>query len=324
MKASWYIQIAGATLMLPAQSLAQTFELPLPPVTDIERSLEMESLAAAAPAVPPDLAELRFLRSLESLCGPDDMIDVELYQGTLGATEKFVDGHQASTAQIQWNDDLAAQFGPGAGNVNGQRWCTGTLIADDLLLTAGHCFNKQNDPFGWVTPSRIVNDQRVFIEPGEIALNMHVNFNFQVDGQTLLLRDATVFPIEELVEYGIPDGLDYAIVRLGQDDSGALPGPRFGIRSVAAALPQDGELVTILQHPAGRPKKVEAGTATTFGDFDVQYADIDTLGGSSGSGVLNTQGELVAVHTNGGCGPTSGSNRALSVRTIASSSDVIQ
>jgi hypothetical protein len=74
----------------------------------------------------------------ESICGPsDDSQDVELYNGNLPPTPKFVAEHQSSTAQIQWNSDLASSLGPGAdaGNVNGQRWCSGTLVSASMSTT---------------------------------------------------------------------------------------------------------------------------------------------------------------------------------------------
>jgi len=187
------------------------------------------------------------------------------------------------------------------------------------MLTAGHCFDKQNNPFGWVTPFR--GGQQ--IEPSEIALNMHVNFNYQIDGRTHALRQEEKFSVQKLVEYR-SGNLDYAIIRLAPNENGEIPGAKYNKRQIATEMPEDGEIVTILQHPAGRPKKIEAGTGTTFGDDFATYSDVDTLGGSSGSGVLNSQGLIVAVHTNGGCGPTSGENLALPIRRIASLSDIIE
>jgi len=292
-------------------------------VNELERTLSLESLNENAANLPEELAELKFLRSLESLCGPDDMLDVELYNETLGVTKEFVFSKESPVAQIQWNDDLVSRYGKGAGNVAGKRWCTGTLIARDQFLTAGHCFQQQNDPFGWVTPSVVDGNARRFIEPGEIATNMHVNFKYQVNKDTLTIRDAEQFPISELLEYGLLQGIDYAILRLGPDDGNRLPGDVFGVTSVAIAPNAAGTTLTVLQHPAGRPKKIEAGIATDVTDVAVTYGDIDTLGGSSGSGVLNNKGELIAVHIEGGCGPTSGSNLAVSIKRIAEASTIV-
>lgn len=301
---------------------AQSFTLPLPPISDRESAMRLESSGSDDPPPPPELIERSFLRAAESVCGDDDMQDVELYDGSLGVTQSFVAAHQMSTGQIQWNDNLQDRFGPGAGNVNDQRWCTGTLIADDLFLTAGHCFDPQDDPFGWKTPARLVNGEKVLLSAAELAPEMHVNFGYQVDPATNMTREALVHPIVALLEYRL-EGLDYAIIRLGPDKAETPPGKLFGMRELDRDILADAAQLTVIQHPAGRPKKIEAGIETRVnGDF-ITYADIDTLGGSSGSGVLNADGKLAAVHTNGGCGPTSGSNLALSIGRIARASMLI-
>ncbi len=312
-----------ATLGVTTTVNAQSFTLPLPPVSEDERLFALESASNQEIEGAEQLAELRMLRMAESLCGPDDMQDVELYDGTLGVTQEFVANHEPSTGQIQWRDDLADTFGDGAGNVSGVRWCTGTLIADDMFLTAGHCFDQNDDPFGWQTPARLVDGDKVLAEPDELATLMNVNFGFQIDAASGDLRDPTVVPIEEMLEYRI-DGLDFAVVRLGQIENGMLPGKTFGIREMHTAGISAGDSLTVIQHPAGRPKKIEAGTETLDDGTFVTYGDLDTLGGSSGSGVLNDEGRIVAVHTNGGCGPFSGQNLALSLARIAQISAHVQ
>jgi hypothetical protein len=75
---------------------------------------------------------------LESQCGAaDDSQPVEQYDGTLGVTTAFVNNNQRPVGQLQWNDNLASIY-TNPGNVSGVRWCTGTLITNDLFLTAGH------------------------------------------------------------------------------------------------------------------------------------------------------------------------------------------
>ena len=59
------------------------------------------------------------------------------------------------------------------------RWCSGTMISEDLYLSAGHCFDSVNEPDGWQVPK--TNGTNDPIQPKEIARNMHVNFNYQVD-----------------------------------------------------------------------------------------------------------------------------------------------
>lgn len=267
-------------------------------------------------------AKLEF--QIESLCGADDSQDVELYDGSLGPSKDFVRSNEPMTAQIQWNDNLAAKYAPpegDPGNVSGARWCTGTLIAEDRFLTAGHCFDR--DGGGWVRPKKFADGQWTVISEWEIARNMHVNFGYQIDADTHAIRTPTVFPIVELLEHRRGD-LDYALVKLGPGADGKLPGNVFGIRQVSANEPALGALLTLLQHPGGQPKKIEAGPLSLTADGLLQYNDLDTLGGSSGSGVLNEGGEVVGVHVLGGCTALgAGFNKAVPMTSIMFVSDLL-
>jgi V8-like Glu-specific endopeptidase len=236
-----------------------------------------------------------YARIIESICGAaDDSQPVEQYDGTLGVTQAFVANHQRCVGQIQWNDGLGAIY-TNPGNVSGVRWCSGTMISDDLFLTAGHCFDQTGG--GWERPR--VNGTTNIIPPAEIATNMHVNFNFQVDPMGAP-RPVAVFAITQLVEYRL-GGLDFAIVRLAGN-----PGAAWGRATVSTTDAAAGEMLCIMGHPQGVPKRIEAGPALAPAGDRIRYDDIDTQGGNSGSGVLRaSDGRLVGVHTNGGCGPTS-------------------
>ncbi|MFI0849682.1 trypsin-like serine peptidase [Mesorhizobium sp. IMUNJ 23232] len=259
---------------------------------------------------------------LESVCGPDDSQDVELYDGSLGPTLDFVAGNEPSTAQLQWNSDLAQKYPPpnaDAGNVSRARWCTGTMISPNEMLTAGHCFDQTGG--GWKRPRRLVGGQWVIIEPNEIALNMHVNFGYQVDRNTGAIRTPTIFPIVALDEYRI-GGVDYAIVRIGAGADGRQAGDVFGVRTVATVDAGNGTPLTVIQHPAGNPKKIEAGPLDFLADGLLHYGDLDTQGGSSGSGVLDPAAALVGVHVMGGCVDSGvGHNKAVSIMAIRTASN---
>ncbi|MEN8238859.1 MAG: trypsin-like peptidase domain-containing protein [Actinomycetota bacterium] len=250
---------------------------------------------------------------LESQCGATfDTQNVESYDGTLGVTKAFVDSHERPVGQLQWNSNLAAIYS-NPGTVNGVRWCSGTLISCDMFLSAGHCFDKTGG--GWIRPKD--NTTGNTIEPAEIATNMHVNFNYQRDPSGVM-RVADEYPVLELVEYRL-GGLDFAVARLGGN-----PGNKYGWTPVATSDAIVGDMLAIIGHPNGVPKVVEAGPLTDLHGNSLGYNSIDTLGGSSGSGVLGPAGTIVGVHTNGGCTTSNiGHNHGVRISSILAASTTV-
>lgn len=181
--------------------------------------------------------------------GPWSFQHVEAYDGTLGAPQWFVARHQLAVG--------SAAYG-----------CSGTLISDDLFLSAGHCgynvgdlvwFNRQNGKDGTPLP-------------------------------------ATAFRVIQVVEQEDNEATDYAIVRLE-----GSPGREFGHASLSDRDPEPLAHVVIIQ---GAPKVVHAGVVTAaesrMGDHWFSY-DANTVEGAAGAGILNENGDLIGVHTDDGC-----------------------
>ncbi|AKT41117.1 trypsin-like serine peptidase [Chondromyces crocatus] len=152
--------------------------------------------------------------------------------------------------------------------------CSGTLIAHDLFLTNAHCVP----------------------EDGAQVLAQTVQFGFEEDGELLESLPSQSFPVVNLLELR-NQNLDYAIYRLGH-----LPGLIYGHNTVASGDPPSGSVISIIGHPAFRRKQVDVGHARYNVFLDrILYDDLDTLGGNSGSGILNAQGELTGLHYGGSC-----------------------
>lgn len=247
-----------------------------------------------------------------SICGGvDDMQDVEQYDGTLGPTVAFVMDRQPPVGNIKWKSDLASRY-TNTGTVNGDRWCTATLLTEDTMITAGHCFDA--DINGNVWPR--VNGTATPISAAQAALEMEVDFNYQVDPSGIA-RPITTVNVLELVEYRL-GGVDYSVIRV------APPGAVWRTTAITPFSMQVGQPVTIIQHPNGEPKQVHSGPIASLTATAMDYSTADTEGGSSGSGVLNEwTGMIHAIHTNGGC-DTGTTNRGVPVSAIYAVSPRIQ
>ncbi|WP_437676966.1 trypsin-like serine peptidase [Sorangium sp. So ce131] len=207
-------------------------------------------MQAEAP-LPPERVDTR---RLESQCGPSwDVQDVERYDGSLGVSQQWVADRQG-----------AVGYHVGVG-------CSGTLISNDLFLSAGHC---------------------------EYQVGHKVRFNYQnaPDGTRRPTQDHEVVEVVEQ-ENGV--GWDYAIVRLA-----GSPGLRFGSTPISAVDPAAGSLAVVIQHPAHVPKVIHAGPVLDYASAagaNWFRHQADTAEGSSGAGVLSADGLLVGVHTSAGC-----------------------
>jgi V8-like Glu-specific endopeptidase len=156
-------------------------------------------------------------------------------------------------------------------------FCSGTLIDDDLVLTAGHCITSDS-----------------------ACANTRFVFKFYRTSATTLetVTTADIFSCASIVarEQGTVNGqnLDYAIVRL---DRAATP--RFTpapIRAGNSAMPA-GAQVTVIGSGSGIPFKIDAGGTVRdarSGTLDYFVATTDTFGGNSGSGVYENSGYTVA------------------------------
>ncbi len=210
----------------------------------------------------------------ESQCGPTwDVQDVEQYDGTLGVSVDWVERHEGA---------VGYQVFPG---------CTGTLISEDLFISAGHCGYGVGDT---------------------------VRFNYQ-DDPSGNPRPTSDFSVVEVVEQEDNINWDYAIVRLDGD-----PGEEFGYARLADRDEDIGDTVAIMQHPAGVPKVIHTGPVFDYSSPNGANwfrHQVDTTNGSSGSGILTTDGFLVGVHTSAGCDP---GNSAMRITSLIDHSPTLQ
>ena len=254
----------------------------------------------------------------ESICDiTTDWQEVEQYNGRLGIrnlSREFVARHERAVGNLKWESNWRASYKKPGNIPNNTRWCSGTMISNNLYLTAAHCLEfGAAETNGWVWP---VNASGTKLTPQQVVANMEVAFNYQVapNGAQRVEQRYAVLRARE-VRLG---GLDYAILTLANN-----PGTDWGVTRMAPSTLTVGDELTVIQHPAGMTKKIDSGSFSGLSGSLLTYGNIDTVGGSSGSGVLDWQGRLVGVHVQGGCKSPSAVNSATSLEAIASVSPVI-
>ena len=144
-------------------------------------------------------------------------------------------------------------------------FCSGVLVAPDVVATAGHCVNE-NSLAGvrFVFGFRMLNESeaRTTIDNNEIYRGVEL-LGWRLDD----------------------DGTDWALVRLDRPVTG------HNIASIRREGEiEDGEGIYVVGHPVGMPAKYAPGSEVrdnTPGPFFV--ANLDTYGGNSGSPVFNRE-----------------------------------
>jgi len=152
--------------------------------------------------------------------------------------------------------------------------CSGTLIADDLVVTVGHCVNTQSACRGY---------------------NFVFNYMYDADGVLRPITSDDVYSCAERVAYSERD--DYAVVRLDRPVVGHTPAPIHPGHSVLA----EGTPVTMIGFGVGLPAKIDDGGQVLLDVSSESYfiASVDAFGGNSGSGVFGADGQLLGMLSSG-------------------------
>nr|MBK7070297.1 trypsin-like peptidase domain-containing protein [Deltaproteobacteria bacterium] len=155
-------------------------------------------------------------------------------------------------------------------------FCSGTLIDDDLVLTAGHCINEDHT---------CANTRFVF------------NDHYIAPGVRHPFSPSNAFQCEEVVVHQQGDvnlgQPDFAIVRLRNSATPIFqPAP---VRRVADLL-DSGQHVKIVGFPYGIPAKIDMEGNVTHRSVLSNYfvSSLDSFGGNSGSGVYESDGYTLA------------------------------
>ena len=149
-------------------------------------------------------------------------------------------------------------------------FCSGSLVAPDVIMTAGHC-----------------------VPSAEECAKIKFVFGFAVKQKGVL---PTSVPAKEV--YGcrgligrqqVGDGADWALVRLDRKVSDHRP-----LRLNMTGRIENRTEVLVIGHPAGLPTKIAGGAHVRDGSKEGFFvANLDTYGGNSGSAVFNSATGLV-------------------------------
>lgn len=158
-------------------------------------------------------------------------------------------------------------------------FCSGTLIDDDKVLTAGHCIKTSKD-----------------------CSNTRVVFNYYMDTATTrhTITTQDVFSCKQILTRAETTTVDYAVIKLDRPAT-----PRFTpavVRKAKTPL-SVGEPLMVIGCPSGIPLKMDDGGSIRdprSASLDYFVANTDTFGGNSGSGVYSlVTNEVVGILVRG-------------------------
>lgn len=149
-------------------------------------------------------------------------------------------------------------------------FCSGSLVAPNLIMTAGHC-----------------------ISPSATAAMNCSNVKFVFD---FAIRDANgvtpsevpagnVYSCKKIVAHRLDGGrgVDYALVEIDRAVTDRAPVKIARQSNLAVGAP-----LTVIGHPVGLPTKIAGGASVRSLANGYFIANLDTYGGNSGSAVFNT------------------------------------
>lgn len=152
--------------------------------------------------------------------------------------------------------------------------CSGFLIGEDTLVTAGHCYEGFDSIFN------VCKDYKwVFGYEHKSALH----------DPTKDIKLSDIYGCKEVLSHKLDNTLDFAVIRL---DRKVTNRPFLKFRQSGKV--SENESLVVIGHPVGLPTKVAQGAFVTKNTEKTRFsASLDTFQGNSGSPVFNASTGLV-------------------------------
>ncbi|OGR68259.1 MAG: hypothetical protein A2081_06105 [Elusimicrobia bacterium GWC2_61_19] len=184
-------------------------------------------------------------------------------------------------------------------------FCSGTLVGEDMIMTAGHCITDEAS----CADARFVFGYNIDTAGGAARTTVPAKDVYtckrivkrDLDKQASGIIGTGIAIIGALLNKQA--GPDFALIQLDRKVEGRKPLPvnRGGVNN--------GDRIFVIGHPVGLPVKVAGGASVRNNSFKAYFlTDLDTFGGNSGSAVFNAstnkiEGILVRGGTDFVAGP---------------------
>ncbi|MCG2724850.1 MAG: serine protease [Elusimicrobia bacterium] len=167
-------------------------------------------------------------------------------------------------------------------------FCSGSLVGDDIIMTAGHCITDETEckntkfVFGFAIKPKSIWD---FITSAPNNAPDEIN-------------SADVYSCKHIIKCFEGDepsgedtdlGADYALIKLDRAVKGRAPLPINRERNI-----KNGTSLFVIGHPMGLPVKLAGDSSVRNASPEGYFvANLDTYGGNSGSPVFNAETKLI-------------------------------
>ncbi len=202
--------------------------------------------------------DARLLKLADSTVGLFSAENVSMYPDkAVLTTESYAAGYNLCKEEPFYEQNTGA-------------FCSGSLVAPDVIMTAGHCVKTE-----------------------DACKNTRFVFGFGVKAKGVLPETVPAGEVYSCVgiigREQVGTGADWALIRLDRKVTG-----HAALKYNTADTLKNGDELVVIGHPAGLPTKVAGGAvvrdASPKGYF---VANLDTYGGNSGSAVFNARTGII-------------------------------